>query len=198
LTLNNSALLLQLSDYARYFRLCTPGRHIIMPSIFKKFNGTSKNNPYVNPNHPSHAPIQYISPSGRSQSQPTPAPRSASPRGSIDHLAEARISAGRDPVTGRAIQRPNLTAQTASETDLRSRVRTNGAVERSGPSDERTAFASRAAMTKQTTGNKYDLFMQMMAEKKNKEEMAHGNVGKTEYYAPKRRVSEFYAGGVGR
>jgi hypothetical protein len=170
------------SKTASYFRSYTPVGHIAMPSIFKKLSGSSKNNPYVNPHHPSHAPVP-------SKLQP-PAPRPASPRGSIDHLAEARISAGRDPVTGRAKQRPHDGPTSRG-------VRTNDAVQQSNSSDGRSAFASRSAKTMQTTGSKYDLFVQMMAEKKHRE-MAPGNLGKAEFYAPERRIAEFYAGGVGR
>lgn len=68
--------------------------------------------------------------------------------------------------------------------------------ERAEAVGEPSAYATRATKTKPTTGSKYDLFVQLMAEKRIKEEMAAGAIEKAEYYAPERKVEEFYSHGV--
>ncbi|UPX19018.1 uncharacterized protein EKO05_0009295 [Ascochyta rabiei] len=88
-----------------------------MPSFFKKIlYGKELSNPYVNPYHPGHTTLPNTShqPSYPTYPQPaahfpppptppTPPARAESPMYS-DFLGEARLLAGRDPVTGRAMQ----------------------------------------------------------------------------------------------
>lgn len=181
-----------------------------MPSFLSKLKLSSSNkanNPYTNPYHPSHQPI-----SQRSKSQPNlPLPRPASPRETHDFLAEARQTANRDPITGRLLPQQRPTAigipnQTASESNLDANARVNGAlnaIERLGPSAERSAYLNRASRTPQTTGRRYDLVAGMgrrkreeEARKREEEERVRIARGGTEYYAPERHYSEFYAGPV--
>ncbi|KAF2631244.1 hypothetical protein BU25DRAFT_407767 [Macroventuria anomochaeta] len=97
-----------------------------MPSFFKKLiYGKKLSNPYVNPYHPGHTSIGSPNSSSTSPypTYPQPPedfsdhsmhptsltlstrlqPRSAIPLGSRDYLGEARLLAGRDPVTGRPV-----------------------------------------------------------------------------------------------
>jgi hypothetical protein len=90
-------------------------------------------------------------------------------------------------VTG--LKRPDANAGAASS----SGNARGEAVEQIG---EPSAYVTRASKTKPTTGNKYDLFIQLMAEKRIKEEIAAAAMEKAEYYAPERRVEEFYSHGV--
>lgn len=90
-----------------------------MPSFLKKLIlGKTPSNPYLNPDHPNHTPQPpqppyptyptYPQPAAHFPPYPDARPSSApllpqphaSPRGSSDFLAEARVIVGRDPVTG--------------------------------------------------------------------------------------------------
>lgn len=62
--------------------------------------------------------------------------------------------------------------------------------------EERTAYQNRAGASKQTTGSKYDLFVQESLAKRNEEARVRAARGGVEYYAPERRIEEFYSGGV--
>lgn len=106
-----------------------------MPNFFKALlsSQNKKQNPYLNASHPSHTPIptkdtstpfsEHYGTSTSTPGQPANGSRNprnqspaslrlpvepASPRGSVDFLAEARVSAGRDPVTGRVVGRGGL------------------------------------------------------------------------------------------
>lgn len=153
-----------------------------MPSFFSKITGSSKrNNPYANPQHPCRAPL----PSEASAPQP-----SASPRGSIDYLAEARLAVNRDPVTGRRIpqSQPNL-PQSSRQAQAQSSATERGAV-------EQTAYQSRASQIPPNMGTRYDLFTKEERQRMEREEKIRIARGGQEYYAPERRIGEFYAGGV--
>ncbi|KAF1846731.1 uncharacterized protein K460DRAFT_129195 [Cucurbitaria berberidis CBS 394.84] len=166
-----------------------------MPSFLSRLGGTSKKmNPYTNPYHPGHNPIPEststnttASSASHNQTSNTLRMRPASPRGSSDLLAEARQVAGRDPVTGR--RRADMVGPTASE-------RASLAELRQVDEEERTAYQDRAAASKQTTGSNYDLFVQEAIKKREVEASIRAARGGIEYYAPERRVEEFYAGGV--
>ncbi len=87
-----------------------------MPSIIlQKMGLSSKPNPYMNPYHPGHVRFRKrpdtsaSTSSSSSDAQPvnrTPPPRQpfSTQQSSSDMLAEARTSAGRDPLTGRSLQ----------------------------------------------------------------------------------------------
>jgi hypothetical protein len=152
----------------------------IMPSILSKLGGSSKRNPYSNPHHPSHAPIP---------TKPTTPPlRTVSPRTSHDYLAEARQVANRDPITGRAVTHP-VVPQTSSGT---SRL----PAQSSRANVELSAYLNRAKQTAQTTGTRYDLFSRQEREKFEREEKVRIARGGTEFYAPERRIEEYFAEGV--
>lgn len=153
-----------------------------MSSFFAKLSGTPKEpkklNPYLNPHHPGHNPI------------PNPTSMTTT---SADFLAEARKEAGRDPVTGR--RRSDNHSRTTSERNSGSE-RNSLAELRQVEEEERTAYQSRAAQSTQTTGTKYELFVQESLRKREATERLRIARGGVEYYAPERRVEEFYAGGV--
>lgn len=67
---------------------------------------------------------------------------------------------------------------------------------RQGGQDERTVYQARAAHSERATGNQYDLTVQEMAAQRAREARERAARGGVEYYAPERRVEEFYAGGV--
>jgi hypothetical protein len=162
-----------------------------MPSIFSKLGGSSKrNNPYSNPHHPGHAPLP-TKPSAQSSSQPNPPLRSVFPRTSHDYLAEARQVANRDPVTGRPLPHPVI-PQSSSDA---SQQPANTA-ERSRANAELSAYLSRASRTPPTTGTRYDLFSSEERKRIEREEQIRIARGGVEFYAPERRVEEFYANGV--
>ncbi|KAH7088945.1 hypothetical protein FB567DRAFT_522667 [Paraphoma chrysanthemicola] len=172
-----------------------------MPSFFSKLGISSKrkNNPYLNPHHPGHAPLPQPISKPTSRSQPSLPLRPASPREAHDLLAEARQVANRDPVTGRRLPQPTVLHQTASETNVHANARVNGALnamERLGPSQERSAYLNRAMQSTQTTGSRYELFAQEERRRRDEEIRLIRARGGLEYYAPERSVSEFYAGGV--
>ncbi|KAH7398279.1 hypothetical protein BKA66DRAFT_452759 [Pyrenochaeta sp. MPI-SDFR-AT-0127] len=169
-----------------------------MPSFLSKFS--KKPNPYMNTHHPGHNPIPqttapYTTASCTSNSQSPQANqlRPVSPRGASDLLAEARQVAGRDPVTGRL--RADLVSQTASERSL-SNERNPLADLRQVEKEERTAYQNRAVASKQTTGNKYELYVQEALAKREEEARVRAARGGIEYYAPERRLEEYYSGGV--
>jgi len=147
----------------------------IMPSLFSKFTGGSSRskskNPYSNPHHPSHAPLPK-QPAAPSQPLPT-----ASPRGSRDYLAEARELANRDPVTGQRLPQPNMPRP----------------AQQSSPSTDTSAYQNRAGQTAQTTGSRCDLFSSQERERLEREEAIRVARGRAEFYAPERRVEEFYS-----
>ncbi|CAO2654757.1 Nn.00g114900.m01.CDS01 [Neocucurbitaria sp. VM-36] len=172
-----------------------------MPSFFAKLSGSSKkSNPYLNPHHPGHNPnpkatstSTTASSAQNPQSRNALRPRQASPRGSSDFLAEARQLAGRDPVTGR--RRPDVGGRTASERSFSSE-RNSLAELRQVEEEERTAYQSRAAASKQTTGSRYELFVQESRKRREAEDRIRAARGGLEYYAPERQLEEFYSGGV--
>lgn len=157
-----------------------------MPFFFSKFTSSSKrNNPYANPHHPSRVPVPQ---NGASGSQPSEPIRPASPRGSIDYLAEARMAVNRDPVTGKVLSQPNIPPSSMQPQGHSSAAGSGTA--------ERSAYASRASQSPQTMGTRYDLFTMEERKRMEREEKIRIARGGQEYYAPERRIGEFYAGGV--
>ncbi|KAF2829395.1 hypothetical protein CC86DRAFT_368413 [Ophiobolus disseminans] len=168
-----------------------------MPSLFKP--NSKRNNPYSNPNHPSHTalPPKVINP--HSASQPNVATQSATLPPSNNLLAEARQLANRDPITGRLLPRPSMPTDTASETNLLANARLHramNAVDRLGPSAERSAYLGRASQTALVCGKRYDLVSAEQRKKREEEEKLKKVMGGVEFYAPERKVGEFYGGGV--
>jgi hypothetical protein len=187
-----------------------------MPSLKKLFTSSSSRNPYTNPHHPTviaaTTPTAGTKPLA-SQPAPQPAPpQSASPRGSFDYLAEAREALGRDPVTGRPL--PSQSASGAAEPSTRRAVPAPvaegshaaggtasgtrgpgvGVVVAQGRSvDASSAFGQRNEGVTRTHGTKYDLFVQQMKER----EKGGWRDPVEGYFAPERRVGEFYAPGRG-
>ncbi|KAH7395035.1 hypothetical protein DE146DRAFT_68153 [Phaeosphaeria sp. MPI-PUGE-AT-0046c] len=157
-----------------------------MPSFFSKLTGSSKRkNPYANSHHPSRAPLPQ---KAITDSQPGDSLRPASPRGSVDYLAEARLAINRNPVTGKALSQPNM-PQSSRKAPTQSSATERGAVEPS-------AYVSRASQSPQTMGTRYDLFTTEERKRMEREEKIRIARGGQEYYAPERRIGEFYAGGV--
>jgi hypothetical protein len=163
-----------------------------MPSLFKRLtSGTPSkhNNPYSNPHHPSHAHIP---------GQPL---RSASPDIPFrDLLAEARLTANRDPLTGKLLPQPVMppnqsTVQSRTQPNLTT-TSTSNPPPNSTVDQEPTAYAFRAAQTPQTMGTRYDLFSSEERRRMEREEKIRIARGGQEFYAPERRMEEFYAEGV--
>jgi hypothetical protein len=130
-----------------------------------------KNNPYSHPSHPNHNPTFY-SASRKSALSSTPAPAITSLRGSTDLLAEARISVGRDAVTGQRLREtrslnelwfetPNSTAEGAHGGGLVQRARTQHE-EVGGDGPEPSAYNARASTQMQKMGTRYDLLVQSL------------------------------------
>ncbi|KAF2682114.1 hypothetical protein K458DRAFT_420051 [Lentithecium fluviatile CBS 122367] len=174
-----------------------------MPSLKNLFTpSANKPNPYANPHHPTN--VASSSATKASRPMPPPPP-SASPRGSFDYLAEAREAAGRDPVTARRVAPRAITAfsgPTAGATVESSRQPLTSssttrpadmALGTAGNADQTSAYASRNAGVKKTLGTKYDLFVQQVKdlEKGGWREPQEG------FYAPERKLGEFYAPSTG-
>ncbi|OAL03942.1 hypothetical protein IQ06DRAFT_291576 [Phaeosphaeriaceae sp. SRC1lsM3a] len=158
-----------------------------MPSFFSKLTGSSKrNNPYANPNHPSRAPLPQKT---VTNSQPNEELRPASPRDSVDYLAEARLAVNRDPVTGKTLSQSSMPQSSGRQEQAQSSAAGRGAAEPS-------AYASRASQSPQTMGTRYDLFTMEERKRMEREEKIRIARGGQEFYAPERRIGEFYAGGV--
>ena len=167
-----------------------------MPSLFAKIGLSSKPNPYMNPHHPGHNSSRKkvpqtgtANPASNAQqssvSLPLP-PRQASPRGSSDFLAEARSSAGRNPVTGRragGLDQRNNTLSRASLADELRQVE----------EEERTMYQNRSLAQVRTMGSKYELYAQAMIKQREEEMRIRAARGGVEYYAPERTLSEFYS-----
>jgi hypothetical protein len=169
-----------------------------MPSLFARFTGagSKKNNPYINAYHPSHAPIPKQPTTTTSQPLPT-----VSPRGSHDFLAEARSLANRDPITGRPLPEPIAPVPTARQSSMPKMLQSKKSRKKLGQqkseggrataNEEMSAYLNRASQTKQATGKRYDLFSAAERERIEREEAIRiQRAG--EFYAPERRVEEFY------
>lgn len=92
-----------------------------------------------------------------------------------------------------------MPTQAASETNFNDNARLNramNAVERLGPSVERSAYLNRASQTSVVSGSRYDLLSAEEKRKREEKERMGRVVGGVEFYAPERRVEEFYAWGV--
>jgi hypothetical protein len=152
-------------------------------SFFKKLRG--KKNPYEK------APTAAFSPAPVSTATNTTGPHialsnserviplhPASPREAPDLLAEARQVAGRDPVTGRP--RIDIASQGSGPQQP--------LAEPSQAADPKAAYIERARQSGRVPYESYEVFVQEMVAKRVR--------GGSEYYAPERRVEEFYAGGV--
>jgi hypothetical protein len=63
-----------------------------------------------------------------------------------------------------------------------------------GVSAEQSAYLARANQTKQTTGMRYEMFASEERRKREEEERIRRARGGVEFYAPERRIEEFYAG----
>lgn len=169
-----------------------------MPSLKKLFNPKpgSTRNPYANPNHPTN-----IASSSFPTAAPTPfkveppqRPRSASPRASVDYLAEARQASGRDPVTGkrvaaRAADPRGSVVAGASSGGGRGTAGGGAGAGAAGSVDQTSAYADRNRNVKRAQGTKYDLFVQEMKER----ERGAWREPDRGFYAPERRLGEFYA-----
>lgn len=170
-----------------------------MPSLLSKLtSGTpsksksKRTNPYSNPHHPSHAPIP---------GKPTQPLRSASPdMSTYDLLAEARLSANRDPITGKRLPQPVMPLPRSQNTNQPraqvSPIATPNPASSSNPREEPTAYTFRSSQTPQTMGSRYDLFSAEERRRMEVEEKIRIARGGQEFYAPERRVEEFYAEGV--
>lgn len=174
-----------------------------MPSVFKKIFHTSypggKHNPYADPEHPSN-PNYYASPSSIPAShnfkpQQLP-PRPASPRDSHDYLAEARQAVGRDPVTGKRISgrssARSKSAPGANRAPAAARSVQNETGAPGGPGGSRrnvVASTERNEGDAGQIGTRYDMFVQEMRGR----ERGGWREPEGGYYAPERRVGEFYA-----
>lgn len=157
-----------------------------MPSLFSKLKGSSskKNNPYLDPCHPVLSPTNKATTAntttsnftGLSNAQLPISPQEASLRGSTDLLAEARIAVGRDPVTGRKIE-PQRPARP---------------VYQAGPSTNTQTKQILDMIQKRELPPYEQEYLAAMQE----QERIRKAGGSTEYYAPERQVSEYYAGPV--
>ena len=179
-----------------------------MPSIKKLFTPTSSvKNPYANRNHPTIiAATTPVAATKFCTPQPPPV-RSASPRGSFDYLAEAREAVGRDPVTGRAgasqsaagraggvAERDFVVAEgsrAAASGSGSGGTRTGAGPVLEGPIDRTSAYGNRNEGVTRTHGTQYDLFVQQMKDRK----MGVWREPEGGFYAPERRLGEFYAPG---
>ena len=168
-----------------------------MPSLFAKIGLSSKPNPYMNPHHPGHnSARKKVAQPGKTGTHPAtnahpssvslPLPRQASPRGSSDFLAEARNSAGRNPVTGRRAGGPSQRNNTLSRVSLADELRQVEA-------EERTMYQNRSLAQIRTMGSKYELYAQAMVKQREEEMRIRAARGGVEYYAPERTLSEFYS-----
>lgn len=147
-----------------------------MPSLFGLLG--KKSNPYLNAHHPGHNAL----PQSTSKASPEP-------RYSRTLLEEAREVAGRHPITGRRLHGSTSNQSSSGNS-------TSPAALKQVEEEQRTAFQSRAVQSKQTTGQRYELSVQEMVKKRDEESRARAARGGLEYYAPERRLEEFYVGGV--
>jgi hypothetical protein len=165
-----------------------------MPSFLSKFSSSSKrNNPYLNVHHPGYASLpQNSNTQLYTTSKPISTFQSVPPVNSRNLLAEARQVAHRDPITGRPLPYP-IIPPTASETVFESSARSNGFIEKPGVDAEKGA---RAGQIVQTTGSRYDLVASEERRMREEAERIIKTRGGLEFYAPERRMEEFYSGGV--
>jgi hypothetical protein len=161
----------------------------IMPSIFSKIGGSSKrNNPYRNPHHPSHKPLPQ-----KHTTDPIPimTQQTDLPPVSRNLLAEARQLANRDPVTGRLLPSPVM-PQSANEANKQPKAQSKNTPN----ATEVSAYSSRASQTVQTTGSKYELFSIEERRRIAREERIRIARGGGEFYAPERKLDEYYGARV--
>ena len=146
-------------------------------SFFNKLRG--KSNPYEK----AYRTQSYIAPTNHTNlSQPSAAP-------DTDLLAEARQAAGRDPVTGR--RHTELADQTSVQPQTLSHS------PRQTTAEQKAAYLAWAAQRPQERGRpygSYEEFVQEMTEKRDGRREAGGAL--SSYYAPERRVEEYYSEGV--
>ena len=147
------------------------------PSFFNKLRG--KSNPYEKTyrNQPNTTLTCQTT-----RQQPNARPEN-------DLLAEARQATGRDPVTGR--RRAELAGQTFTQQS--SAPQTSGQT----AADQKAAYLAWAAQKPHERGqpySSYEEFVQEMIEKRDGRRQAVG--GPAGYYAPERRVEEYYSEGV--
>jgi hypothetical protein len=138
-------------------------------SFFNKLRG--KSNPYEK----AHRPQSYNTTSTQTTNN-TP----SNVRPNNDLLAEAREAAGRDPVTGR--RRAHLAHQTLNQQQPALH----------GP--KQTPTEQRAAQRSQERAqpySSYEEFVQEMIERRDGKREATD--GASSYYAPERRVQEYYS-----
>ncbi|USP75953.1 hypothetical protein yc1106_03227 [Curvularia clavata] len=143
-------------------------------SFFNKLRG--KSNPYEK----SYRTQSYVAPTSHTNLSPP----SAHP--DTDLLAEARQAAGRDAVTGR--RQVEATNQTF--------VQKQPPLQSSGQtaSEQKAAYLAWAAQRPQERGKpygSYEEFVQEMIEKRDGRREAGD--GSSSYYAPERRVEEYYS-----
>ncbi|KAF2855863.1 hypothetical protein T440DRAFT_464217 [Plenodomus tracheiphilus IPT5] len=175
-----------------------------MPSIFSKFG--KKSNPYMDTQRFDVEPIPQVTSTQTTTASTTPSHpikhlRPVSPQGAPDLLADARLVAGRDPVTGR--RRPDLGSLTASDRAATEREFTEHLKELE--ERKRIAYQSHATV-KNSLGERFDRFVKNIPAKRYtvakaaaarqatepREPVGNG----LEYYAPTRTINEYYAGGI--
>jgi hypothetical protein len=176
-----------------------------MPSIKKLFTpSSSTKNPYGNPNHPTIiASSTPIAATKGFTPQPPPL-QPASPRGSFDLLAEARVAGGRNPITGRRVASHSAAASdrdvaVAEGSHIAGSIARPGVASGSGGAgaipqgsvDKTSAYGNRNEGVTRTHGSKYDMFVQQLRERK----MGVWREPEGGFYAPERRLGEFYAPG---
>ncbi|KAI8942748.1 hypothetical protein NX059_000792 [Plenodomus lindquistii] len=169
-----------------------------MPSLFSKFG--KKSNPYMDAQRFDHKPpAPQVRTIQTTASTPVKQLRPVSPRRVSDLLADARLAAGRDPVTGRL--RPDMASLTASERSAAERELTEQLKELE--ERKRIAYQSQAKV-KNSMGERFDRLMQKVpanklannaaAARRARTEYRDPEGNKLEYYAPERRIGEYYAG----
>lgn len=168
-----------------------------MPSLFSKRG--KKSNPYMDTQRFDFEPMPQVTSiqtsASTTPSHPIKNLRPVSPRGATDLLADARLAAGRDPVTGR--RRPDVSTQTASERGAAERE----LAEQLEELEERKRIAYQTqAKVKNALGERYDRWLQKIPA--NKYKVANAVAGRQEpvycdpagnpleYYAPPRRVGQ--------
>ncbi|KAF1919850.1 hypothetical protein BDU57DRAFT_154665 [Ampelomyces quisqualis] len=149
-------------------------------------NPTQFKNPYLNPHHPTHTPIPIPHPPSSSSSPPSP-PNTVPV---TNLLAQARLSANRDPITGKIL--PGQKAAAGTHVHATARLDSS-----SGAREEYSARAFRAgAQSARMMGAQRDLVVGRESVRGEEGEGSRVAGGGREFYAPERRVEEFYAGGV--
>jgi hypothetical protein len=160
-------------------------RIVIMPSIFSKISGSSKrNNPYANPHHPSRTPLPQ-----KHITDPMPIIQKQTDysANSDNLLAEARQVVNRHPITGQLLPGPTIPSK-ANAANNQPTVQSNVSPNATEPS----AYASRASRTVQTMGSKYELFSNEERRRIAREERIRIARGGGEFYAPERKLDEYY------